>query len=44
VGASTPTDAYLGFGSSASSNNLQAGNRVVLVSPRGEIASVYTIP
>jgi hypothetical protein len=43
VGVTTTTDAYLGFGSDAASNALKSGNRVVLVTPRGEIASVYTI-
>jgi hypothetical protein len=43
VGASTPTDVYLGFGSNAISNNLKPGMRVVLVAPRDQIASVYTI-
>jgi hypothetical protein len=43
VGASTPTDVYLGFGSNAVSNNLKPGMRVVLVAPRDQIASVYPL-
>jgi hypothetical protein len=43
VGASTSTDVYLGFGSSAAANNLSTGMRVVLVAPGDEIASVYTL-
>jgi hypothetical protein len=43
VGASTPTDVYLGFGSNAVSNNLKPGMRIVLVAPRDQIASVYTL-
>jgi hypothetical protein len=43
VGTSTPTDVYLGFGSNAISNNLKPGMRIVLVAPRDQIASVYTL-
>jgi hypothetical protein len=43
-GITTTTDAYLGFGSDVSANTLKTGNRVVLVTPRSEIASVYSIP
>jgi hypothetical protein len=43
VGPTTPTDVYLGFGSNAASNNLKPGMRVVLVAPRDQIASVYSL-
>jgi hypothetical protein len=43
IGTSTPTDVYLGFGSNAAANNLNSGMRVVLVAPRDQIASVYTL-
>ena len=43
VGSTTPSDVYLGFGSNAASNNLKPGMRVVLVAPREQIASVYSL-
>lgn len=43
LGATTPTDFYVGYGSNLASNNLSPGTHVVLVAPRDEIASVYTI-
>jgi hypothetical protein len=40
-GQSTPTDIYLGLGSTAVSSTLSADEQVVLVSPSAQIASVY---
>jgi hypothetical protein len=42
-GTDTPSDVYLGFGSSAARGSLQPGSRVVLIAPPDQVASIYSI-
>jgi len=42
-GTDTPTDVYVGMGSAVAAQTLSPGMRVVLVAPRDQIASVYTL-
>jgi hypothetical protein len=43
AGVDTPTDTYLGVGTSVVSASLNPGAHVVLVAPGDQIASVYTV-
>jgi hypothetical protein len=42
-GVSTATDVYLGTGPEVMADSLKPGNRIVLVTPQGQVASVYRI-
>jgi hypothetical protein len=42
-GTDTPSDVYIGVGANVARPNLQPGARVILIAPRDEIASIYSI-
>jgi hypothetical protein len=42
-GVSTATDVYLGTGQEVMADSLKPGNRIVLVTPEGQVASVYRV-